>query len=86
MAFLLLALIGGYLAGGSDPAIRSVLGLGTAQRNLSAALIVAAQNFSDDPDVIVFVMVAAILGLVILMAAGGELGRRADKNEAAAGA
>jgi len=86
VAFLLLALIGGYLAGGSDPAIRSVLGLGTAQRNLSAALIVAAQNFSDDPDVIVFVMVAAILGLVILMAAGGELGRRADKNQAAAGA
>jgi BASS family bile acid:Na+ symporter len=79
VGFLLVALGAGYFAGGSDPAVRSVLGLGTAQRNLSAALIVAAQNFSDDPDVIVFIMVAAILGLVLLMAAAGEFGRRADQ-------
>jgi BASS family bile acid:Na+ symporter len=78
VVFLAIALVGGYFSGGSDPGVRSVLGLGTAQRNLAAALIVAAQNFSDDPDVIVFIMVAAILGLILLMAAAGELGRRAE--------
>ena len=77
--FLFIALAAGYALGGPGPDTRSVLGLGTAQRNLSAALVVAAQNFSDDPDVIVFIMVAAILGLIILMAAGGELGRRAER-------
>jgi BASS family bile acid:Na+ symporter len=82
VVFLLIALVTGYFSGGSDAGVRSVLGLGTAQRNLSAALIVAAQNFSDDPDVIVFIMVAAILGLILLMAAGGELGRRAEKGAA----
>ena len=32
--------------------LRVVLGPGTAQRNLSAALLVAGQNFADDPDVL----------------------------------
>jgi BASS family bile acid:Na+ symporter len=82
VVFLAIALVGGYVAGGSDPGVRSVLGLGTAQRNLSAALIVAAQNFGDKPDVLVFIMVAAILGLILLMAVGGELGRMAEKSAA----
>jgi BASS family bile acid:Na+ symporter len=66
----------GLLLGGKDPAKRSVMGLGTAQRNLSAAMLVAAQNFSDDPNVLVMVMLVAILGLVGLMAVGGEMGKR----------
>ena len=57
--------------------MRSVLGLGTAQRNLSAALIVAAANFASDPDVIVMILVAGLLGLVVLMVTAGELGKRA---------
>ena len=48
--FLLVSLVLGYFAGGSDPATRSVMGLGTAQRNLSAAMVVGAQNFSDKPE------------------------------------
>ena len=69
-------LVIGYLAGGSDPGQRSVLGLGTGQRNLSAAFVVAVQNFSDDPDVLAFILVAAMVGLVLLMLTAGELGRR----------
>jgi BASS family bile acid:Na+ symporter len=74
--FEVAALVVGYLAGGSDPAVRSVMGLGTAQRNLSAALVVGAQNFTDTPMVLTTVVVAGIIGLVILLPAAGELGRR----------
>jgi len=46
--FLVLSLAIGYLLGGSDPGEKSVLGLGTAQRNIAAALVVAAQNFNGE--------------------------------------
>jgi hypothetical protein len=39
-------------------------------------MVVAGQNFSDDPNVLVMMLVAALLGLVLLMVIGGELGRR----------
>jgi BASS family bile acid:Na+ symporter len=74
--FLLVALVLGYLVGGSDAGTRSVMGLGTAQRNLSAAMVVAAQNFSDKPNVLVTVIVAGIIGLLLLMPIAGELGKR----------
>ena len=77
LIFLLLSLAVGYFAGGSDPATRSVMGLGTAQRNVSAAMVVGAQNFSDSPNVLVTVIVGALIGLVVLMPIGAELGKRA---------
>jgi predicted Na+-dependent transporter len=70
--FLVGSLVIGLLLGGRDPAMRSVMGLGTAQRNLAAAMLVAAQNFADDANVLVMVM----LGLILLMAVGGEMGKR----------
>ena len=75
--FLLVSLVLGYFAGGSDPATRSVMGLGTAQRNVSAAMVVGAQNFADSPDVLITVVVGALIGLVLLMPIGAEMGRRA---------
>ena len=78
LIFLIVATIIGYLLGGPAVNTRSVLGLGTAQRNLAAALIVAGQNFADDPDVIVMILVAGLVGLVVLMVIGGELGRRSE--------
>jgi uncharacterized membrane protein len=75
LLFLAVALVIGYFLGGKDAQIRSVLGLGTAQRNLAAALVVATANF-DDPDVMVMVLVLGLLGLVVLMVTAGELGRR----------
>lgn len=80
VALLLLiaaSFVGGYLLGGG-PGTRGVLALGTAQRNISAALVVGAQNFTD-PDVVVMLLVDALLMLVLLMVAGGELGRRAER-------
>jgi BASS family bile acid:Na+ symporter len=51
------------------------MGLGTGQRNISAALVVAGQNFGGE--VITYLMVIAVVGLVILMPLAGELGKRA---------
>ncbi|MDX1414303.1 MAG: bile acid:sodium symporter [Candidatus Promineifilaceae bacterium] len=76
--FVLLSLIIGYFLGGSKGEIKSVMALGTAQRNISAALVVAAQNF--DSDVITYLMVIAVIGLVILMPAAGEIGKRMQNN------
>ncbi len=78
--FVVIALVAGYFMGGSDPGVKSVMGLGTAQRNISAALVVAAQNF--DTNVITYIMVFSVLGFVILMPAAGELGKRMKEAEA----
>ncbi|MGA7688331.1 MAG: bile acid:sodium symporter [Jiangellales bacterium] len=76
IVFILASLLLGYVLGGRDPGIRSVMALGTAQRNLSAAMVVAAQNFSDKPNVLITVVVAGLIGLVLLIPLGGELGKR----------
>ena len=64
--------IGWILGGPSDT--RGVMALGTAQRNIAAALVVGGQNFSD-PKVIVMVVVVAIVGLLILMPLARYLAR-----------
>ena len=56
----------GWLLGGPGADTRVVLGLGTAQRNIAAALVVGSQSFKD-PKVVVMVVVVAIVGLLILM-------------------
>jgi len=78
LLFLVGALLVGLLLGGKEASMRSVMGLGTAQRNLAAAMLVAAQNFADDPNVLVMVMLIGIIGLVLLMVVGGEMGKRVN--------
>ena len=82
--FLLGAFVIGFLLGGKDAGTKSVMGLGTGQRNLAAAVLVACQNFSDDPNVLIMVLVAGIVGLVILGVVGGELGKRSQAGGTAA--
>ena len=72
--FIVVSLVIGYFLGGSDGKVKSVMGLGTGQRNISAALVVAGQNF--DMDVVTYLMVIAVVGLVVLMPLAGELGKR----------
>ena len=79
--FFLISLVIGYFTGGSDPKMRSVMGLGTAQRNVAAAMVVGAQNFTDSPDVISTIIVGALVGLVILLPIAGELGKRMTGSE-----
>ena len=78
---LLVSLGIGYVSGGSDPTIRSVLGLGTAQRNLSAALVVGAQNFSSE--VLTYVIVIALIGLAMFIPIASELGKQSEAPAAA---
>jgi hypothetical protein len=49
--------------------------LGTGQRNIAAALVVASQSFND-PNVVVMVTVVAIVGLIILMPLSRALANR----------
>ena len=65
----------GWLLGGSDGDTRRVMALGTSQRNIAAALVVASQSFSD-PKVVVIVIVVAIVGLIILMPLSRALANR----------
>ena len=72
IVFLLVGFGLGWLLGGPGRDTRSVLAMGTAQRNIAAALVVGGQNF-DEPRVVVMVVVVAIVGLLVLMPLGGRV-------------
>jgi bile acid:Na+ symporter, BASS family len=74
--FISLLLVCGYMLGGPTPGTRSVLGLGTGQRNIAAALIVATQN-SEDPAVVVMLIASTLAGLIVLAPAAIWFARRA---------
>jgi BASS family bile acid:Na+ symporter len=76
--FVLGSLVIGFVLGGRNPATRSVLGLGTAQRNVAAAILVTTLNFSGTMT-LPYVLVAAILLPVILIPIARMLGRSGDK-------
>ncbi|OBC01819.1 transporter [Mycobacterium sp. 852013-50091_SCH5140682] len=82
LAGLLFIAIGyglGWALGGPASGTRPVLGLGTAQRNIAAALVVGGQSFTD-PSVVVMVVVVAIVSLLVLL----PLSRRLARNAAGA--
>jgi len=76
LLFIAIGFVAGWLLGGPDLSTRRVLALGTAQRNIAAALVVGSQSFSD-PKVVVMVVVVAIVSLLILMPLSRVLGKRA---------
>ena len=75
--FVVGSLIIGYVLGGRRAATRSVVGLGTAQRNVAAAVLVSTLNFSGTMT-LPFVLVAAIMLAVILIPTARLLGRRGE--------
>ena len=75
LLFIALGFAIGWLLGGPGNDTRRVLALGTAQRNIAAALVVGSQSFSD-PKVLVMVIVVAIVGLIILMPLSRALANR----------
>jgi BASS family bile acid:Na+ symporter len=84
LASILFLLVGfglGWLLGGRAVQTKGVLALGTSQRNIAAALVVAGQSFTD-PNVVVMVVVVAVVGLLVLMPlarwAGGRVGGPAE--------
>ncbi|MFN8484178.1 MAG: hypothetical protein U0768_14165 [Anaerolineae bacterium] len=80
--FLVGSLLIGMLLGGRDPGIRAVSSPITAQRNISAAIVVITQNFAGT-DTLPFTLVAAILGLLILMPAAKRMGGKQEAPPAA---
>ena len=77
LLFIALGYAVGWALGGPAADTRPVLGLGTAQRNIAAALVVGGQSFSD-PSVVVIVVVAAIVSLLILLPMSRLLARKAQ--------
>jgi BASS family bile acid:Na+ symporter len=75
LLFIALGLVTGWLLGGSNTDTKRVMALGTGQRNIAAALVVATQSFSD-PKVVVMVIVVAIVGLIVLMPLSRALASR----------
>jgi bile acid:Na+ symporter, BASS family len=75
LLFIALGFAIGWLLGGPGNDTKRVLALGTAQRNIAAALVVGSQSFSD-PKVVVMVIVVAIVGLIILMPLSRALATR----------
>lgn len=68
----------GYLLGGRSASRRTVLGLGTAQRNISAAAVVATQGFGE-ADTLLMVVVTALVGLAILFPIATKLRERSQR-------
>ena len=75
LVFVLVAFGIGYLTGAGKDHLQDVGGLGTAQRNTAAAMIIAVQNFSAYPDVLVMITLANTLGIVMLMFIAKRLSR-----------
>lgn len=76
LVLVIALLLAGYVLGGSTRADRVVTSLGTAQRNLSAALLIAGTSFVDTPTVLVSVLVAALVLTAALLLTAAELGKR----------
>ena len=77
LLFIFGSLVIGMVLGGRDPTVRNVMGLGTATRNVSAAIVVAAQNFSGT-NTLTLILVAAILLLLILLPTAKRMGARSQ--------
>jgi len=73
------AVVIGYLLGGTERERKTVLALGTGQRNLAAAFAIASGSFASNPEVLLEVMDVAVIGLILLMLIAGELGRRSAR-------
>lgn len=67
VTFILTAFLTGYLLGGPSKNTKTVLGLGTAIRNSSAAFVVALANFSSEYDVMAMIIVIYMLSIILMM-------------------
>ena len=69
------AFVIGYALGGPSRASKEVLGLGTAQRNIGAATVVATQAIGD-VDAVAMVIVTSLVGFAILFPAAALMRSR----------
>ena len=75
-AVMVLAATGiGYVLGGPGRDNQCALAFGTGSRNVSAAMVIAAQNFSDKPDVVLIAVLALIVTVCLQIPLAKRLGR-----------
>ncbi len=77
--FTALSGLTGHLLGGSELSTRKVMVLGTGFRNIAAALVVGEEDFKN-PNVIVMLVIAALVGLLLLMPIAVAWGKRPTTN------
>ena len=70
--FIIFSFTVGYLLCGPGIDTQRVLGVGTAQRNFAAALLIGTSNF-DNPNVISVIMVTSLLMMVSVLILGKNL-------------
>lgn len=78
---VVVAVVTGYFLGGPATDNKRVLALGTGQRNLAAAFVVAGGNFAAQPEVLIFLTAAGLVGMIILFPVAAEFGKRSGSGE-----
>ena len=76
LLFIIISIAAGYLLGGPRTDTKQVLALGTGQRNVSAAFIIATGSFADQPNVLVYVAAAGLVGMFAVFPTAAEFGKR----------
>ncbi|HET6443082.1 MAG TPA: bile acid:sodium symporter family protein [candidate division Zixibacteria bacterium] len=74
LILVILTVAGGYLLGSLGKAEGWIQALGSGQRNIAAAMVVATLNFGNDE--VVMVVVYSLIVLVVLIPLALELGKR----------
>ena len=81
LLFIAISVVGGYFLGGPATDTKRVLALGTGQRNLAAAFLIATANFAEQPNVLVYLAATGLLLMVALMPTAAEFGKRSEPVE-----
>lgn len=64
--FVIAAFVLGWIFGSRQPGTREVVALGTAQRNIAAATVVATQSFPGVPGVLIMVTATTVVAWIVL--------------------
>jgi predicted Na+-dependent transporter len=76
LLFVAISVTGGYLLGGPSTETKRVLALGTGQRNLAAAFVIATANFADQPNVLVYLTAVGLVAMVVMLPTAAEFAKR----------
>ena len=76
LLFIAISVAGGYLLGGPGTDTKRVLALGSGQRNLAAAFVIATGNFANQPNVLVYLAAAGLVSMVVMLPMAAEFGKR----------
>jgi|GEM_PF-84166 len=79
-AVILGAFLIGVLVSSPNRSARTTLGLGTAQRNIAAAMVVASESFHN-PDTLVLVVTASVVDLLVLFPIAWALRRHKRRSQ-----